>query len=339
MSAGKNPYARYQIINACFTNKQKPYWTKEELIRKLAEHDFDVSERTLNTDFQNMRGNEQLGFFAPITYCVRERGYYYSDPNYSIYSAQLSDSQLQAFSSVVDLLQGFRGLQMVTEFEGAIEKIVRGVDQLRRDKLTKGEQTIEFERAPYYKGMVWFDTIKNSIDNKQPLRIGYKKFTSGKEDVHIFHPYFLKEFKGRWYALGHSEKRRITLTLALDRIESASPERVPYKPNTFLKAKEYFKNTIGITHKKKPVEDIVLWFSPAMGNYIKTQHIHPSQQIIRDDEEGLVISLKLIINYELIAMLLGYCPDVSVIAPVKLKDKLEELLMKGIEANRRKVRV
>jgi predicted DNA-binding transcriptional regulator YafY len=63
--------------------------------------------------------------------------------------------------------------------------------------------------------------------------------------------------------------------------------------------------------------------------------LHTSQRIVKDDKNGLVISLKLIVNYELISVLLSYCPDVSVLQPSTLADKLDELLKKGREVNRR----
>jgi predicted DNA-binding transcriptional regulator YafY len=339
MSASKNPYPRYYILNACFTNRQKRVWKKKELIRKLEENDFSVSGRTLDLDLYNMRFNEQLKFFAPIKFCRKEYGYHYTDPDYSIDKIQLTDEQLRAFEAIVNLMQPYKGTQLVRDFEGAIEKIVRGVDQLRRQKLSPAQQNIAVEQAPYYKGAGNIDIIKKAMDEKQSLRIVYQKFNTTKADEHVFHPYLLKEFKGRWYALGYSEQRHFNITLGLDRIEGIEPVDKKFRDDKKLNSQQFFKHTIGVTQGSGPVEDIVLWFSRSMGYYIKTQHIHETQHIIRDDEEGLVISLKLIINYELLAMLLGYCPEVSVISPPKLKNKLDELLTKGLEANGRKVAV
>jgi predicted DNA-binding transcriptional regulator YafY len=47
----------------------------------------------------------------------------------------------------------------------------------------------------------------------------------------------------------------------------------------------------------------------------------------------LVISLRLIVNFELLQELLSYCPHVKVIQPLSLKEKLNELLRKGLEVN------
>ena len=150
----------------------------------------------------------------------------------------------------------------------------------------------------------------------------------------MFHPYLLKEYKGRFYVLGYSEARSNVIILALDRIESVGDDMaVPYKPNTSLQANEYFKHTLGITIGDGPVEDVILWFTPSLGHYIKTQHLHTTQQVIEDNSEGLVIRLQLIVNYELISLLLSHCPQVSVIQPLSLRNKLDELLVKGREVN------
>src|SRR5258708_7457709 len=137
-----------------------------------------------------MRYDERLGFRAPIAFCRKERAYHYTDKNYSINSLQLSDEQLQSFSSIVDLLEQFRGSKMVKEFEGAIDKIVRGVDVLRRKKLNGGTK-VQVEQAPYYKGMAHLDTLMSAIDLQQCVRITYQKFTSHKPEDHVFHPYLL----------------------------------------------------------------------------------------------------------------------------------------------------
>lgn len=334
----KNPYHRFQIINACFTNRQKRYWTKLELIDKLLEHDLIISERALKLDLQAMRYDERLGFMAPIVYCPKERAYYYSDPNYSINQFDLTHEQLDAFSSIVDMMQAFRGAQFIQEFEGALDKIVRSVDDIKRQRLKQGRSVIEVERAPYYKGMEHFDPIKQAIDNQQCLRISYRKFTSAQADEHVFHPYLLKEYKGRWYVLGHSDSRNQVITLGFDRIESVRNEPMAYKENDTIKPYTYFKNTLGVTHTAAAPEEIVLWFSPSQSPYIKTQSLHETQTVLKDDDDGLVISLKLIINYELLSLLMSNCPHVAVLKPTHLAEKFEELLQKGLEESRRRGR-
>ena len=54
-----------------------------------------------------------------------------------------------------------------------------------------------FENSPYYKGHDYFDQVLRAVTNKQPLCIICRKFDGTKNDEHILHPYFLKEYRGR----------------------------------------------------------------------------------------------------------------------------------------------
>lgn len=93
--------------------------------------------------------------------------------------------------------------------------------------------------------------------------------------------------------------------------------------NKTLKPKEYFQHTLGVTLGKGTVEEIELWFSPAMAPYIKTQHLHHTQKTVSDDDKGLVITLKLIPNPELTQLILSYGADLKVLKPQGLMDKIK----------------
>jgi len=102
VSAGKNPYYRFQIINGCLSNKRKRYWSITELINKLSEMDIRVSERAVKLDIELMRYDKRLAFIAPIKYSKANRGYYYTDEDYTINEVTLTDSQLQVLDGVVE---------------------------------------------------------------------------------------------------------------------------------------------------------------------------------------------------------------------------------------------
>jgi predicted DNA-binding transcriptional regulator YafY len=331
MPVSKIASLRYRLLHACFANKQKRYWTKQELIDKLASHDLLIKSRTLNNDIEAMRHDERLGFHAPIAFCRKERAFHYTDPDFSINELQLSDDELNALWMAVQLVQQYQGTQLVRHFEGAIDKVVQMVKRLREPAAR--EPFIAYEEAPYYRGIHYLDVLTDAIARRKPQRIAYQKFNAKQSEDHVFHPYLLKEFKDRWYVLGYSDARNNVITLALDRIEGITAEPIRYKTEARPSSRNYFKNTIGITHAQGPVEEIILWFSPQQGHYIKTQHLHSTQQVMQDDDTGLVIKLKLIINYEFTSLLLGFCPEVEVRQPVHLRQQLHELLEKGLKRN------
>jgi predicted DNA-binding transcriptional regulator YafY len=330
MPSVKNQYLRYRILNSCFTNRQKQYWSIPELIKKLGEHDIIVDRRTLERDFEAMRHDEQLGYKAPIAYDKKEKAFYYSNPRFTIDATPLNTEDINALTLATNILQQYKGVQLVQQFEGVVDKLSKFVDHLRKPE---DQKIIAFEKSPYYKGNDFFDPVLYAITSKQPLRITYRKFAGDHDDVHVLHPYFMKEYRGRWYVLGYSEARESIITLGLDRIIKMDQSNVSFKENRALKPKEYFQHTLGITLGKGPVEEIELWFSSAQAPYIKTQHLHHTQKTIRDDNDGLVISLKLIPNPELTQLLLSYGADVKVVKPKSLGDSLKQIWEKALKAS------
>lgn len=68
-----------------------------------------------------------------------------------------------------------------------------------------------------------------------------------------------------------------------------------------------------------------------MAPYIKTQHLHHTQKTVREDETGLVITLKLIPNPELTQLILSYGVEVKVLMPAALHEGIKEIWSKAIK--------
>ncbi len=331
MSAGKNPYQRYYILNACFTNRQKPEWTKEELIRKLNENDFAVSARTIDNDLSAMRDDKRLGFFAPIKFCRKAYAYHYTDPEYSIDKLPLTSDEIEAFELIVESFKRFRGAQVFKNVAGIFDKLDKVVKQQAKPK--KGEVTysvVDFEKVPNSKGIEHFDKLHSAIIKQQPLLVAYKRFDQPVRD-HVFHPYLLKEYKFRWYVLGYSEPSRKKIILALDRIENLTIKKIPFKPYTGIDVQKYFDHTIGVTVNADGVKEVQLWCSVSQGHYFKTQPLHETQQILSDDATGLVLSLQLVINYELLQTLLAFGAEVKVLKPASLQQQVKDMIVRGMK--------
>ena len=327
----KNAVARYLLINECLTNARKRYWTLEEINNLAEDRDLRVTKRMLEMDIQAMRYDERLKYHAPIVYCKRNKGFYYADTDYSIDKLPLTPKDIEMFEVMVESFQRFKGTQVLSPVEGMFDKLGKVVAQLKPGKTKTQQPIVAFEKIPYAKGIEHFDVLYQAISKQTPLMIDYKRFEKDARKSHVFHPYLLKEYKFRWYVLGYSESRRAKLILALDRIENITVKKIPFKPYKGNDVQQYFDHTLGVTINNSGVKHIKLWFSVLQGNYIKTQHLHASQQIISDDENGLVVTLQLIPNYELLQILLAFGPECKVLEPVSLQMQLKEMLRKSME--------
>jgi len=331
MPIGKYPYMRYRIIDACITNPKKKYPTLEEIKQALAKKDIQVMTRAIERDFETMRHDKRLGFHAPIAYCKINRGYFYTDPDYSLDKLPLSEDDIETFELMVESFKRFKGAQVLNQVQGMLDKLEKVAGQMKQNKTKLNYSPVLFEHVPYNRGIERFDGLYQAIQRRRPLVIHYKKFDHEKGKEHILHPYVIKEYKFRWYLMGYNEKSRKNIILALDRIEDIAPAKIPFVPFKGSDPEKYFDHAIGVTIHAEGAKEIRLWFSPTQGHYIKTQKLHPSQHTISDTREGLVVTLQLIINYELLQTIQDYGPEVKVLEPASLREEIKERLRKTLQ--------
>ena len=138
------------------------------------------------------------------------------------------------------------------------------------------------------------------------------------------------EYRNRWFLIGRNDYKEQIFTYGLDRML-----KIESVKKTFLTTKEfdpqtYFKNSFGITTNQLLAQEVVLSFSIFQGKYIKTQPLHDSQIILKDDAKEFRISLNIIISYEFIMQLLSYGKEVKVIKPALLKNKVKAILKEAL---------
>lgn len=319
----KSATVRYITIDRCLSSKTQKYWSIRELIEKIGERDIRVNERTIRYDVHDMRTSDDLRYHAPIEYCRRNKGYYYTDPDYSIENVKLTEEQWQSFDTVMTFLHEHKDLKVMQDFHSAIDKLAGVMSQYRNPSTAS---YLEFEKAPYYKGLEWRDGLLDAIRNKQVIAVKYTTFGRSYPIKHTVHPYLLKEYKNRWYLIGLLQSKLKPITLALDRIDHFSPVKQDYLENTYFDTHEYFKHFIGVTFTTGEVEEVLLHASPFLANYLKTRHIHSSQEIIKEDKDGMHVRLRVIPNHELVAEILSHGKELKVLSPVSLQEKIRESL-------------
>jgi predicted DNA-binding transcriptional regulator YafY len=132
--------------------------------------------------------------------------------------------------------------------------------------------------------------------------------------------------------LGAGTKSQM-LTLALDRIIALhEPEKeIPYV-ETKLDMQTYFDDAIGVT--KTPNQRshlIVLRIDRENAPYVITKPFHPTQTVLKSDNEGIIISIRVVWNLELEREILGFAEAIQVLSPKGLRGKLQNRLKTAIQ--------
>src|SRR5690606_21302011 len=332
MPVNRNALIRYRTIDNCLRNRQRR-WTLEDLIEACSEAlyeyegiDKGVSRRSVQMDIQMMR-SDKLGYNAPII--VLEKKYYtYEDPAYSITNIPLTDQDLGKLTEVVEILRQFKGFSHFQELSGMVQRLENKIYSAK----TNQEPVIDFEKNENLKGLEHIETLYQAIIKKCTVKICYQSFKARQANTFHFHPYYLKEYRNRWFVIGTKKKDAPVLTLALDRIISIEGCDIKYIPKKDFNLVDYLKDVIGVTvNINSPTERILLTADHETAPYIITKPLHHSQEVVETTSSGTTFALNVQLNFELERELLGFGDHIRVIAPERLKRRIKEILTHALD--------
>ena len=326
MPLNKEALIRYRVINRCLVESE--YVSKAKLIR-ACEEALDIAPigvRTIDQDLHDMREDTRLGFHAPIKHSREKNGYYYEDPDYSIDNIPLNEEELEALSFASTMLEQYKHIDLFTTFTGAVQKIVDAVNIRRMLKTEPSSPFIQFESVPEMKGSEYLMEIIEAIRDKKVIEIKHKRFDSDKAYLHKVHPYLLKEYRNRWYLIGLNDDLLQIRTYGLDRIQKINPNQTIEFQDAGFDPSDYFKSTIGIIAPDAEPQEVVLKYAKDQGQYVITQPIHESQEIVEETDKHVIISLHIIPTFELVSLILGWGAEVEVIKPGSLRERVKGIV-------------
>lgn len=322
MPANKEALVRYRAINRCLIDRRIS--TKDNLIDACTEAiGAHVSWRTIAGDIKAMRQDEQLGYLAPIIN-IKNEGYAYSDKNYSIDSIPLQKEELLAISFAAKLLKQYSQVDLFSTFSGAVEKLSEKVDiKIKENNTTELGEVIAFEKSTEDGGSRYINDLLQHIRQKTVVRMEYHSFSSNSTKTHTIHPYFLKEYRNRWYVIGLHESYHEIRTLALERIKQLEPDYSEVYKESDVDMNQYYQHAVGISVTKDEPIEIVFELSKREYQYIESQPIHRSQKCLSMAENSVTVQLNAILNYELKTTLLALGSKIKVLKPNSIRDFLK----------------
>jgi predicted DNA-binding transcriptional regulator YafY len=325
MPSNKLATLRYRVIDRQLVEKKFPTLKQLATVCKDELDLKSVHTRTISKDLEDMRLDRHLGFNAPIIYDHTEKGYAYEDPGYSINNFPLNKDELKSMAFVGNLLDQFRDIELFKTYSGAVAKVVNAI-RVGRLKIDHPKYNfIGFEKAPEVGGSKFLSPFIEAIIQKQVVEILYQRFERENPVRHIIHPYYLKEYRNRWYMIGWHDRYEDIRTFALDRMITVEAKKDKRYIEGYFDPDEYFKNSVGVIARMGDPVIVRLRFTKAQGDYILTQRIHESQVVEKKTKDYTTILLTVSITYELTSAIVAWGDQVKVLAPKGLKDEIREI--------------
>lgn len=321
MPTNKHASFRYRVLDECFRRNRR--WTVEELMEVVSAQlseafktGMKVGKRTIESDIQLMRSEPPRGFLAPII--RKNHRYYYADRTYSIHKKPLLEQDIAAIREAVAVLRQFNGLP---QFRGLADILVKMEGRANFPHTP----VIQFETNEQAAGTEWLEQLYRAILDRTALDVRYHPFRTEEPLELGYHPYYLREYRNRWFVFGRHDAEGAIYTLALDRIRSLRPSPLPFRDNDIFDPETFFRDLIGVTRMAgaEPL-DVVFRVTPLLSKYLATKPLHHSQRQLDATPEFVDFSIRVIPNYELYSELMRFGKALRVLGPETVLEALRE---------------
>ena len=323
----KNYSTRLRVLDQClrsghaYSGKELTDFINREL--ELRGEPTINSRTTLMDDLLNIENEYNTNIVRKKH--GRQTTYQYEDPNFSIFSTELSEDDLLHLSQALDILKRFDGMpeaDWVAELSARLNLCMSNHKEVRA--------AVGFESSMYNKGMEHFTPLFNAIRKKTTVELRYQSFRMAEPQTLIVHPYYLKQYNNRWFLFCCNSDYTNLSNYPLDRILSVKLAHVPYR-DTDIDFDEYFSDMIGVSRRNgQEPEDVVLRFPKDQYKYVATKPWHGSQKIVDENSSTITLQLHVVLNYELEQKILSFGQYVEVISPMTLRERIKDRLSQSL---------
>ena len=169
--------------------------------------------------------------------------------------------------------------------------------------------------------------IIQAIRDGKKVDIRYQSFRKKQEDHFVFDPYFLKEFKRRWYLYGYKGDPNGCRMLALDRMITATITSENFIVPKEFSADGYFGNIYGVrVYSDMKPERVLLKVSPVQCKYFRSLPLHRSQEEVETHKDYSIFSYFLTTDYDFKQDILSYGKEVEVLEPKELRKEIRQTI-------------
>ena len=179
---------------------------------------------------------------------------------------------------------------------------------------------------PQAKGWEHLDTVTQAMAEGHRLRVTHRQFGSTESHSHIIAPWFVKQFRQRWYVIGPDESGSMRV-MAFDRIERIETDDTTFTMPCRMTADTCFGDLYGvILGDGSTACTIRLKVTHGQGAYLITRPLHPSQRIISTDGGDITLEVHLRPTYDFMQEVLSLGDCAEILAPEDLRDEIAGII-------------
>jgi len=179
-----------------------------------------------------------------------------------------------------------------------------------------------------------YRTLQRAIQRREPLEAVYISFHDAGQIRTTLEPYWLLFIERAWYVIGRSSRHGGVRTFKLGRFKSLQPAKGRFTAPGGLTLEKHLGNAWRMIRGAKAYE-VRLRFSPLVGPNVAEVNWHRTQRVSWDEDGSLHFTVTVDGLDEIVWWILGYGPEVEVLAPSELRERMADLARRMLDAYKR----
>jgi predicted DNA-binding transcriptional regulator YafY len=278
---------------------------------------FEIDERTAYRDIAFLRDRLQ----APIAH-TRDRGYYYTDPNFRIGSILLTEGELFALLLAKQVLDQYIGRPYEAELRRAFARICEALPEAITLDAEQLEAMISFRAEPArLVDPEMLLQVQEAIRLRRRFKMRYYVASRDEETERVVDPLHLHNYQGDWYLVAFDLGRQALRDFAISRILEVHPTGEPATEHPEFDRDAYIAGHFGGFQGDREIE-VVIRFDGYQARWIR-EKTWPGQIAQAEQEDGsLLLHLRVTSLEGLQRWVLQYGSHAQVLTPPELRQRI-----------------
>lgn len=289
--------------------------------------EFSVSRSTMMRDIEFL----QTRYNAPIEYDYINRGYYYTDPTYTIQSIMLSEGELFTVATIMPLMEQYKNTPLESTFKSIMTKMIEMLPNKVEVDTTFSSRDVQFIKDPLPEiSETTFNSVFEAIRTSRTLEFNYRSISKQTYTRRQFDPYKVLCQKGNWYVIGYCYLHERINVYSLSRMKDVeiTKEKFEVRPDFVLE--KFIDPDFGIWHNDEKPKKIELVFNSSINTYILERTWHVNQKCKQEKDGSVYLSFMSNQLQETLHWVMSFGSKVQVLNPPELIEMVKEEI-KGLK--------
>ena len=290
--------------------------------------ELEVSRATVRRDLEYMRDR----MAAPILWDPGLRGYCYrpdednEDSRYALPGLWFNASEVYALLTMDHLLTSLQPGLLEPHIEPLRARVRRLLDSGDHSAREVEKRIRVLHMASRQTDTRVFGSIAHALLGRRRLMIRHLNRQTGEYSERLVSPQRLAHYRDNWYLDGWCHLRKGLRSFAVDAIERAELCETQSAKEVSESALEKALGTGYGIFAGEQTHQAILRFSPAAARWVASEKWHSRQAGYFESDGSYRLTVPYSKETELVMDILRHGPDVEVLAPVSLRNRVQEQL-------------